>query len=141
MQRFTFSKEERLCSKRVISELYRSHDRVLVFPLSIHWQVYPGETFSPAVQVVIVAPKKKLRFAVSRNRAKRLIRECYRKNKHTLQSVSKSKGISLALSINYIHNEVVSYGQVERAVAKAFAHMEGALATMKVPSGTSNAVQ
>lgn len=62
--------------------------------------------------MVIVAPKKKLHHAVDRNRAKRLMRECYRVRKQKLTEILERQDRSLALSINYIHNEILTFEQL-----------------------------
>ncbi len=114
----TFNKTERLCNKRLIGELYASSKRVMAFPLSVHWMEV--ETLTSPLQVVIVAPKKKLHHAVARNRAKRLMRECYRLRKGTLTEILTMQGKHWIVSINYIHSELMNYAQLSKAFDKLF---------------------
>lgn len=77
---FTFPKQEKLKSKKLIERLFTEGKSVSQFPLKL---VYLKTTLSEEVpaQVAIAVPKKKFKKAVDRNRAKRLVRECYRANK------------------------------------------------------------
>lgn len=77
---FTFPKQEKLKSKKLIERLFMEGKSVSQFPLKL---VYLKTTLPEEVpaQVAIAVPKKKFKKAVDRNRAKRLVRECYRANK------------------------------------------------------------
>lgn len=116
----TFTKKERLCNKKTISELYASNKKLLVYPLSVHWLVLPkGQQPSP-LQVVIVAPKKKIHNAVDRNRTKRLIRECYRTRKQQIADILQQRGMQLTLSINYIHTTPPDFKHLQHTFDKLF---------------------
>ena len=94
---YTFRKDERLCNKKIIGDLYASDNRLLVYPLSVHWLI--TEQKHPCrLQVLIVAPKKKLHHAVDRNRTKRLMRECYRHRKHLLLETLEQKNLSTQIA-------------------------------------------
>lgn len=84
----------------------------MAYPLSVHWMPLAGGTLKAPVQIVIGAPKRKLHHAVERNRAKRLIRECYRLRKSRLLDIAQQHNSDIALSINYISNEIISFGQM-----------------------------
>ena len=116
----TFTKKERLCNKKTISELYASNKKLLVYPLSVHWLVLPNGQQPSPLQVVIVAPKKKLHNAVDRNRTKRLIRECYRTRKQQIADILQQRGMQLALSINYIHTTPPDFKHLQNTFDKLF---------------------
>lgn len=116
----TFTKKERLCNKKTISELYASNNKLLVYPLSVHWLVLPNGQQPSPLQVVIVAPKKKLHNAVDRNRTKRLIRECYRTRKQQIADILQQRGMQLALSINYIHTTPPDFKHLQHTFDKLF---------------------
>ncbi|MBQ6236727.1 MAG: ribonuclease P protein component [Bacteroidales bacterium] len=116
----TFTKKERLCNKKTISELYTSNKKLLVYPLSVHWLVLPNGQQPCPLQVVIVAPKKKLHNAVDRNRTKRLIRECYRTRKQQIADILQQRGMQLALSINYIHTTPPDFKHLQHTFDKLF---------------------
>lgn len=96
----------------------------MAFPLSAHWMEVSGEEAAAPLQVLIVAPKKKLHHAVSRNRAKRLMREHYRIRKNGLTEALKASGRHWVISINYIHNELMSYGQLTKSFDKLFERLD-----------------
>ncbi|MBR3528889.1 MAG: ribonuclease P protein component [Bacteroidales bacterium] len=109
---YTFSKKERLCNRSAIGRLYASPHRVMVFPLSVHWTTQRDVAAPGKLEVVLVAPKKKLHHAVDRNRVKRLMRECYRMRKHRLAEALEQQQLSMALGINYVHQEILSHEQL-----------------------------
>ena len=108
---YTFGKQERLCSKKLIDALYQSGHRLMLFPYSVHWMLCQPDALphSTPAQILIATSKKKFRHAVDRNRVKRLTRECYRIHKPLLYDYLNSQGTRLILSINYIHTEILDY--------------------------------
>lgn len=118
---YTFSKGERLCSQKLIDTVFQQGERLMVFPFSVRWMVIPeGDTvpFESHAQVLIVAPKRKLRHAVDRNRTKRLMRECYRLQKPELYQFLEENRLRLILSLSYMHNEVFPYSVLYPKSAK-----------------------
>lgn len=111
-----FPKAEHLCSQRLIERLHTEGHRLMVFPYSIHWR--QEDDLPVPCQVLIVAPKRKLRHAVDRNRVKRLTRECYRQNKHLLVPQLAEQGLRVTLSLVYVHNEPLSYDQLQHKFQK-----------------------
>lgn len=110
-----FPKAERLCSKTLIERLYSDGHRFMVFPYSVQWHV---ETLDVPCQVLIVAPKRKFHNAVDRNRVKRLTRECYRHLKNNLFDFLCERGISITLSMVYVHTEILSYEKLYSRIEK-----------------------
>ena len=108
---YTFSKKERLCSTKLLEQLFHSGHRIMMFPYSVHWMVCPKENLPSniPVQVLIATSKRKFHHAVDRNRVKRLTRECYRIHKPQLYQFLDENGTSIILAINYVHNEILEY--------------------------------
>ena len=107
----TFKKIERLCSEKLIEEVYHTGHKLMVYPYSIHWKIIPSEALpsgTPA-QVLIATSKKKFHHATDRNRVKRLTRECFRLHKPLLYPFLESQGLSLILALNYVHSEIFDY--------------------------------
>lgn len=78
----TFGKEERLCSRKALEELFGGgHRSVSAFPIRA--------VFMPAeqawVRIMTSVPKRHFKRAVKRNRIKRQLREAYRMQKELLQ--------------------------------------------------------
>lgn len=107
---FRFRKPERLCSKKLIQQLFSPQGRSLAaFPLRVVWMpVDPG--CDAQVQMMVSVSKRKLRHAVDRNRAKRLVREAYRLNKHIL--LDKLGDRCLAVAFLWLPSDTRSFGEV-----------------------------
>ena len=116
---FTFKKEERLCSRQLIDQLYAEGHRLMAFPYSVQWMTVEGPC-----QVLIVAPKRRFKHAVDRNRVRRLTRECYRLRKQQFYSFLEDNGISIVFSLVYVHNEIMSYEQLGKKMDKLLDSLE-----------------
>ncbi|MGX8713428.1 MAG: ribonuclease P protein component [bacterium] len=110
---YTFKKEEHLCSRRLIDQLYAEGHRSMAFPFSVQWMKVEGPC-----QVMIVAPKRKFHHAVDRNRVRRLTRECYRLRKPSFYEFLSKQGISIVFSMVYIHNEILTFEQLGHKMDK-----------------------
>lgn len=117
----TFGKEERLCSRKLIDRLYAEGHRLMAYPFSVQWIATDG----PApCQVMIVAPKRRFHNAVDRNRVRRLTRECWRRRKPALYDFLQQHNLCIALSLVYVHNEIMTYEQLSRKADKLMAALE-----------------
>ena len=109
----SFKKEERLCSQKLIEQLFHKGSSFFSHPFKIIWLPAKLQSTLP-VQVCISVPKRKFKKAVDRNRVKRLIREAYRKNKdEILYSFMKDKGYSCALMLVYSGNSIFTASEIE----------------------------
>lgn len=148
---FTFSKEERLCSRKDIERLYAEGHRMMAFPYSVQWSLTPAPSQSGEwdekstsvvstplstwrgdggeAQVLIVAPKRRFHHAVDRNRVKRLTRECWRRTKPQLYAFLAARGLRLSLSLVYIHNEIMPYDKLFSRMEKLVQQLEKEITT------------
>lgn len=95
----TLTKEERIVSKKLMSSLFESSSSRVVtcFPLRAVYLLVPRNGGCPPVQFLVSVPKKRLRHAVDRNRAKRQVREAYRLNKQQLwPSIADDQSLAIA---------------------------------------------
>ena len=113
-QMHTFKKEERLCSKKLIEELFHNGSSFLLYPFRIVWLKHSFPAKVP-VQVVINVPKRRFKKAVDRNLIKRRIREIYRLNKSTgLYGFMESASAQLLLGIHYVGKDIAEYEFMEK---------------------------
>lgn len=109
LMRFTFKKEEKLKSRKLIGQLFEEGESISKFPLRIFYlKVEHSSKYS--IQATFSAPKKKFKKAVDRNRIKRLMREAYRKNKHLLYDAINEKYI---IMFTFIDENEHKYVEIE----------------------------
>lgn len=129
-QRQTFTKAERLCSKKHIEALFAGGSRSFsAYPLRAVFISMPEDgngnkdvcddgsenaPITPLVQVLISVSKRHFKHAVDRNRLKRLIREAYRLNKHLLLDKLQTQRLSLAFI--WMSDDLADYATVEAKV-------------------------
>ncbi|MBD2768710.1 ribonuclease P protein component [Hymenobacter sp. BT664] len=117
-RRYTFPKEEHLCRKKLIEELFSKQGSSFgVYPLRIVWVASPAPTAAPP-QVLISVSKRTFKRAVDRNRLKRLIREAYRLNKYRLLEHPTGHQVAL-LGIIFTGKEKSPLGLVEKRLISA----------------------
>ncbi|MFZ4260824.1 ribonuclease P protein component [Sphingobacterium sp. HJSM2_6] len=117
MKKNTFTKEERLCSKRSIDYLFLNGSSFVVYPFRIVYTVSSQES-TGAIQAIISVSKRRFKRAVARNRIKRLMRECYRLEKHKLYDFLADQSLPLLLAMQYIGKEVLPYEELREKMHK-----------------------
>ncbi len=114
-RRFSFKKEERLTSKKVIDKLFSEGESFLSFPLKIiFFETSLNSKY--LVQAAFSVGKRSFKLAVHRNAIKRKMRETYRLNKHQLYNVLGNKQV--AVFFIFIGKEIPEYKQVNSAMEK-----------------------
>lgn len=103
----TFKKSERLCSKKLIKELFSRGSSFYIYPFKVFYHL--NKSFNDSNQVLFSVPKRNFKKAVDRNLIKRRMREAYRLNKRTLNN-SKPKLIAYI----YTSKEILDYHQIEK---------------------------
>lgn len=127
---YRLRKGERLCSRKLIDRLYAEGHHLTAYPYSIQWMAVDPASEERS-QVLVVAPKRKFRHAVDRNRVKRLTRECYRLRKPQFHDFLQEQGVCIVFSMVYIHHEIMSFEQLGKKMDKALAALEEAIGGMK----------
>ena len=104
----TLGKDYKLCSQKVIKEIFDDKKVVKQFPYVLNYKItsVPSEK---SFQIVFAAPKRIFRKAHDRNRIKRLTRETVRKNKLILEDFLIERKIQVALFLVYTNKEEMAY--------------------------------
>ena len=110
----TFSKQEKLKGKKNFEILFTKGKRIKVYPVQLCYHSMGFKDGSP-LKVAVVAPKKKFKKAIQRNRVKRLLRESYRLNKSLV--FNNIEG-NFALLFVYLGHTVPTFVQVESAMSQ-----------------------
>lgn len=124
-QQYTFPKEEKLTSKKIIEALFIEGQSVKAFPLRMVFIETPLPSPKITVQATVSVSKRNHKLAVTRNRVKRLIREAYRLHKHTIDT----KGTTFAILIIYTGRDVITYQEMERTMVKLLKRFNDAIST------------
>lgn len=113
---YTFKKEERLCSKRLLTKLFHNGSSFILHPFRVTWM---NEALTVPAQLVISIPKRKFKRAVDRNLLKRRIREAYRLHKSQSLYPFLSQA-PILLGITYIGKEITPYSHLEKKLVAIF---------------------
>lgn len=115
----TLKKEERICSKKLIDELFtggESHS-MTSYPVRVVYMLKEREAVEePSAMMLVSVPKRCLKHAVKRNRVKRQIREAYRKNKALITQKLDMGTYRLVMALIWLDNKVYSTDKVEQNI-------------------------
>lgn len=125
-QRFTFSKEERLCSENIIDSLFSKGESFVHYPFRIVYIVNPEGQDELATMMASVS-KKRFKRANKRNLLKRRIREAYRLNKQSLYDVLTRNESRIALAFLYLPKDIKSSEEIHRKMEETLTLLIGKL--------------
>jgi ribonuclease P protein component len=111
----TFSKEERLCSHELISNLFSKGHKFYLNPFRITWKRESIDVDSPA-QVLMSVPKYNFHKAVHRNLIRRRMKEAFRLNKQLLYTPLAANGTQIVFCITYTAKEIVTYDIIQAKI-------------------------
>ena len=111
----TFSKNERLCGKTTIDNLFANGGSIKDSPLRLVWNTEEFDN-DIAAQTLIVVPKKNIKNAANRNILKRRIREAFRIYKSDLYTKIKNHNKKLVIAIIYQEQELFPYKVIEEKI-------------------------
>lgn len=112
--KFSYSKAEKLKSRKVIESLFTEGKSIGAFPLRLFF-VELTEAKTTTTKAAVSVSKKNFRLAVHRNKIKRLLREAYRLNKHHILENNSKK---YALLFLYVGKEMPDFDQLDKSIKK-----------------------
>ena len=112
-------KEERLCSQKLIDDLFNSgkNHSLSAFPVRSVYMLVP-QTDNAKAKILISVPKRRFKQAVKRNRIKRQLREAYRRNKHLLFKTDNLTEQTLLIAFIWISDQLATTTDVEQCMRK-----------------------
>lgn len=114
-----FTKEERLCSRKLLDLLFKNGSSFLVYPFRVSYLFIPEKNAFP-VQVVVNVSKKRFKRAHDRNLIKRRIREAYRLLKSSaLYPLLNHPDQLLLLSLQFVGKEHYDFIFFEKKLGHA----------------------
>ena len=118
-ERFTLSKEERICSKKLINELFTGNGRSMTaFPLRVVFMKRTIVDDQPRAAMLVSVPKRYFKHAVDRNRVKRQVREAFRRHKSMITQNLTDDHESVAMAFVWLTNEKCPASEVENRMVR-----------------------
>lgn len=98
---FTYSREEKLKSRKLTEQVFKQGKTFTVFPLKVFYTT-PAQPLDFHAKVGVGASSRKFKKAVHRNYVKRILREAYRIEKLPLHQFLQQQNKQVAVFILYL---------------------------------------
>lgn len=116
MKSNTLNRNEMLKSNIQIDLLFKNGVRISKYPLKIILLPIIDPRLQNPCSLIVMAPSKKYKKAIVRNRIKRLLKEIYRNNKTLFYPYLTENNKKCLLGISYNGNEIPTFGEVEKSM-------------------------
>ena len=127
-ERFTLSKEERICSKKLINELFTGNGRSMTaFPLRVVFMKRTIVDDQPRAAMLVSVPKRYFKHAVDRNRVKRQVREAFRRNKSSITQNLTDDHEAVAMAFVWLTDEKFPSSEVENRMVRLLTRISESL--------------
>jgi ribonuclease P protein component len=116
---YTFKKEERLCNKKLIEQLFHNGSSFLCYPFKASWLLVDEPASTTPAQILFSVSKRRYKRAVDRNLIKRRLREAYRLHKQEhLYDLLNTGDKKIVFSLGYIGKQIEDYQFIEKKMLK-----------------------
>ena len=119
----SYAKAEKLKSRKALNALFTGGKSFAVFPVKIFWMPAAPDSDRP-MQAGVGVSARHFKKAVDRNRIKRLLRECYRLNKHSLLATLEAKEKKVVVFFLYVGKELPDYTMLNEKMQQALTKFE-----------------
>lgn len=127
---FTLSKEERICSKKLMEQLFNGGTArsMSSFPLRVVFITVERQPGQPPASIIVSVPKRHFKHAVDRNRVKRQLREAFRHHKQLLaEAMAGTPQKAIALSLIWMDGRHLPSSEVDHRVQNLLARIAAQL--------------
>lgn len=125
--KFTLGKNQKLKSRKAISQLFIEGNSVKSFPVKMIYLPLSGDNIN--TKVTFSVPKRNFKLAVDRNRIKRLLRESYRLNQHDFfEDIDESYNIMFI----YMSNVMPSYDDINFKLKKLMVKFKASISASDI---------
>jgi ribonuclease P protein component len=108
---FSYGKEEKLKSRKVMQELFSKGKTFMVYPVKVFY--IPAVKLDHLVKVGVGTSTRYFKKAVDRNHIKRLLRETYRIEKLSLHEYLKSSNKQAVIFFLYVDKSMPEYSELK----------------------------
>ena len=115
-RQFTYGKDDKLKSRKVIESLFSGGHSFTVYPLKVLYKIESSE--QGVLQAGVAVSKRLFKKAVDRNHVKRLLRESYRIQKKDLKELVKSEQLSVYLFFIYLDKTKTTFDVLSQTINK-----------------------
>ena len=129
---FSYSKSERLKSKKLIEATFAAGQKFKAWPL-VAKSLDAELSEDVPCQTLVSVSKRSFKRAVDRNRIKRLMREAWRLQKHTAYAALREHEKQRALVLIYVGKELPTFEGMQASMQTLIAKMIEAMAAPERP--------
>jgi ribonuclease P protein component len=139
---FTLSKEERICSKKLMEQLFNGGTArsMSSFPLRVVFTTVERQPGQPPASIIVSVPKRHFKHAVDRNRVKRQLREAYRHHKQLLaEAVADTPQKAIALSLIWMDGRHLPSSEIDHKLQNLLTRIASQLSATPASSSSASA--
>ena len=116
-KKFTYGKNQKLKSRKLIDALFIKKQAVNAYPVRVFFAFVDESDF--ALKAAVSVSSRNFKKAVHRNRIKRLLRESYRLNKNNLLHLILQKNKKMVLFFLFVDKQMPDFETINIAVTTA----------------------